>query len=110
MSSLSADPQHLSSLAPGEVREIWVRHLTSFCIPLTALAYVWTGPHLWYVAPLFLIPMGVFYWLDTRGWAKDKDLYTRHGRTVGPLPNTGKDPIVRDRLHARYNTRYLSGR
>lgn len=45
------------------------------------------------------------------GWAKDMDLYTQHGETVEPLPAA---PDVRqDRsteLHARYNTRFRSGR
>jgi tetratricopeptide (TPR) repeat protein len=47
--------------------------------------------------------------LETHGWAKDMDLFTRDGETVGPLPSTGKPEAARDRLHERYNTRYLSG-
>ncbi len=50
-----------------------------------------------------------FFVLETRGWAKDMDLYTRDGESVGPLPSTGKPEAVRDELHARYNTRYMSG-
>jgi tetratricopeptide (TPR) repeat protein len=50
-----------------------------------------------------------FFVLETRGWAKDMDLYTRDGETVGPLPSTGKPEAVRDELHAKYNTRYMSG-
>ena len=48
--------------------------------------------------------------LETNGWTKDMDLFTRDGETVEPLPDTGKPPVVRDRLHARYNTRYQAGR
>lgn len=48
--------------------------------------------------------------LEAHGWAKDMDLYTRDGDTVGPLPVSGKDPARRDRLNARYNTRFASGR
>lgn len=51
-----------------------------------------------------------YFVLETRGWAKDMDLYTRDGETVGPLPSTGKPEAVRDQLHERYNTRYQSGR
>jgi len=50
-----------------------------------------------------------FFVLETNGWAKDMDLFTRDGDTVGPLPSTGKPEAVRDRLHARYNTRYQAG-
>ena len=48
--------------------------------------------------------------LETHGWAKDMDLFTRDGDTVSPLPTTGKPDDVRDDLHAQYNTRYQSGR
>jgi hypothetical protein len=50
------------------------------------------------------------YVLETRGWAKDMDLYTRDGETVGPLPTTGKDAENREALHQRFNTRFASGR
>jgi hypothetical protein len=50
-----------------------------------------------------------FFVLETNGWAKDMDLFTRDGETVGPLPSTGKPEAVRDNLHKRYNTRYQSG-
>lgn len=52
------------------------------------------------------------YWvLSTDGWAKDMDLYTLSGETVGPLPRV--DDVVVDRadeLHGIYNIRYQSGR
>jgi tetratricopeptide (TPR) repeat protein len=50
-----------------------------------------------------------YFVLETRGWAKDMDLFTRDGETVGPLPSSGRPSAVRDALHARYNTRYQSG-
>lgn len=47
------------------------------------------------------------------GWAKDMDLYTLNGDTVGPLPvPEGADAAMlarRDRLHARYNVRFREG-
>ena len=51
-------------MAPSEVSEIWLGHLMSLLIPLTALAYVWTGPHDWYAALLFVAPLAVFHWMD----------------------------------------------
>ena len=50
-----------------------------------------------------------YFVLETNGWAKDMDLFTGDGETVGPLPSTGKNEMVRDQLHAKYNTRYQSG-
>ncbi len=47
--------------------------------------------------------------LKSRGWAKDMDLYTRDGETVGPMPSSGKDKARRDALHARYNVRFQDG-
>ena len=47
------------------------------------------------------------------GWAKDMDLYTAHGQTVGPLPVLADADdaqlAVRDALHARYNVRFQEG-
>ena len=48
--------------------------------------------------------------LETHGWAKDMDLYTRNGDSIDPLPVTGKDVERRDRLNHQYNTRFASGR
>lgn len=50
--------------------------------------------------------------LEARGFAKDMDMYTDQGDTVGPLPSTpgAGDPAVRDALHDRYLIRYQGGR
>ncbi len=48
--------------------------------------------------------------LETVGWCKDMDLYTQHGGTVEPLPQTGARGTARDPLHPQYNTRYQEGR
>ncbi len=53
-----------SGISLGEVARIWLRHLVSVFIPLNALIFLWTGPHSWYVAPLFFIPIGIAYALD----------------------------------------------
>jgi tetratricopeptide (TPR) repeat protein len=50
-----------------------------------------------------------YFVLETRGWAKDMDLFTRDGETVGPLPSSGRPEAARDALHAQYNTRYQAG-
>jgi len=67
--------------------------------------------HLEFAAPDAAPPPG---WtrrilLETNGWAKDMDLYTRDGTTVAPLPAVSNSTAVRDSLHAKYNTRYQSG-
>ena len=50
--------------------------------------------------------------LEARGFAKDMDLYTDDGDTVGPLPSTPGvgDPAVREALHERFLNRYQGGR
>ena len=51
--------------------------------------------------------------LDFRGWAKDMDLYTADGETVGPLPapeGLSVDEIAHGQLlNETYNTRYQAG-
>jgi hypothetical protein len=48
--------------------------------------------------------------VETIGWCKDMDPYTGDGRTVEPLPSHGSIDARRERLHAKYNTRYQAGR
>ena len=50
--------------------------------------------------------------LETDGWCKDMDLYTKDGETIEPLPRraSGDSDPHRDQLHQRYNTRFESGR
>jgi len=80
-----------------------------------ALAIIGPGEevHVEFAAPA-PPPQGLKRWyvLDTRGWGKDKDMYTQTGETVGPLPRTypDVDNVVRDALHQRHNTRFQSGR
>ncbi len=45
--------------------------------------------------------------LESRGWCKDLDLYTKDGETVEPLP--GRATSARDALHPRFHTRYRAG-
>ena len=48
--------------------------------------------------------------LETDGWCKDMDLYTRDGSTLEPLPARGSGANPRGaQLHQTYNTRYLDG-
>jgi len=51
---------------------------------------------------------GIFV-LELKGWCKDKDLLTKDGQTVEPLPTRGGSSPKRESLHQKYNTRYLSG-
>ena len=45
---------------------------------------------------------------ETEGWCKDRDLFTRDGATLKPLPGAAGDAAMK--LQQRYNTRYESGR
>ena len=49
--------------------------------------------------------------LEARGYAKDMDMYTLDGETVGPLPSTpgAGDPARREALHEQYLIRYQGG-
>jgi len=53
-----------SALPLREVAGLWARHLTSLFIPCLSLAFLWTGPHAWYVAPLFMLPLFAAHQLD----------------------------------------------
>lgn len=50
--------------APANVRKIWLLHLLCFVFPLTSMAFVLTGPHPWYVALLFTIPIHLSVYAD----------------------------------------------
>ncbi|MBW2242396.1 MAG: fatty acid desaturase [Deltaproteobacteria bacterium] len=56
MSATTAPPE-APALRPGEVLRIWFKHLTALYIPGLSLAFVLTGPHPWWVAILFMLPM-----------------------------------------------------
>ena len=51
-------------LGSVEVASIWARHLTSLLLPVNALAFLFTGPHPWYLAPLFMLPVVVTFVVD----------------------------------------------
>ena len=46
--------------------------------------------------------------LDTKGWCKDMDLYTKDGETVAPLPGSTRRSGARSTR--AFNTRYEGGR
>lgn len=48
--------------------------------------------------------------LETEGWCKDMDLFTKDGDTLEPLPRRDGAGTLPDRLHHMFNTRYRSGR
>lgn len=78
-------------------------------------AFALVGPgeelHLEFEAPAALEDRQRIVVLEVRGYAKDMDLYTLTGDTVGPLPRTPgiDDPSARDQLHARFLTRWKDG-
>ncbi len=80
-----------------------------------ALAIIGPGEeiHVEFDAPEDPAPeMQRWYVLETKGWAKDKDMYTATGSFVEPLPRAhpNADPALRMELHQQYNTRFQSGR
>ena len=80
-----------------------------------ALAIFGSGEevHLEFAAPRPVPGRKRYVEVRFHGWAKDMDLYTQHGQTVGPLPIpdglTATQLASRERLHARYNVRYQGG-
>ncbi len=82
-----------------------------------ALAIIGPGEelHTQFLAPQRPLPAGWSrnFVLETRGYAKDMDLYTRDGDAVGPLPAKFRDDAVRTararQLHEQYNTRFQAG-
>ena len=67
--------------------------------------------HLQFAAPKHSQPddWSRYFVLETNGWAKDMDMFTQNGDTVGPLPTTAPDSERRKQLHARYHTRFQAG-
>lgn len=67
MSELAAnmdDTDSSATLSPSEAFAICFRHLTSLVIPSITLVFIWTGPHPWYVAPVFMLPLGLVLFVD----------------------------------------------
>jgi len=56
MSSTTA-PLESADLGPIEILRTWSKHLISLYIPGLSLAFVLTGPHAWWTAILFMLPM-----------------------------------------------------
>ena len=66
------------------------------------------GIHLEFEAPTEAPPEGwtrVFV-LETEGWCKDMDLYTKDGSTLEPLPAAGRASSTTAMLRETYNTRW----
>jgi alkane 1-monooxygenase len=67
---------------------LWLRHLACFVVPMTTFAFLATGPHVWWVAPLWTVPVIASVLIDNRaaparqqpadslpGWPFDAVLY-----------------------------------
>jgi hypothetical protein len=80
--------------------------------PDNALAIIGPGEeiHVEFRAELPALPAGWTrrFVLETHGWAKDMDLYTRDGETLGPLPSTGNRSKSSETLVKRLNSRFGS--
>jgi alkane 1-monooxygenase len=60
----------IPDLSKGRIFLIWGRHLASLAIPSTTLVFLWSGPHPWYMAPLFMIPLGFILFIDQQDKAE----------------------------------------
>ena len=61
------DADSIDAPTRAEAFGIWSRHLASLVIPSITLVFLWTGPHPWYVAPVFMLPLGIVLFIDQRG-------------------------------------------
>jgi alkane 1-monooxygenase len=62
--SATAAPLETPDLPARDVLALWTKHLTSLYIPGLSLGFVLTGPHPWWVATLFMLPMVFAHQLD----------------------------------------------
>ena len=51
----------------AEIAGIWARHLLALYLPVNSLVFLWTGPHSWSVATLFMVPLVLAQQLDCSG-------------------------------------------
>jgi len=64
------DADSIDDSTRAEAFEIWFRHLASLVIPSITLLFIWTGPHSWYVAPVFMLPLGIVLFIDQQSKAE----------------------------------------
>jgi len=64
-----------SPAAPGarEVARRFAPHLLAFWFPGNAFLFLATGPHPWWGALLFVVPLVVGHWLDTQPWTERRE-------------------------------------
>ncbi len=120
----STGPQHqpdydYTRRAPLWDTRVQAGHYTAFgaAAPLVAarddaLAIIGPGEeiHVEFPAGLAPLPNGWTrrFVLETNGWAKDMDLYTRDRDTLGPLPAAGQGSATKNDLDRRFNLRPAS--
>jgi len=70
------------------------------------------GLYLEFEAPAEEPPQGWtrVYILETEGWCKDMDLYTKDGGVLAPVPVAGRATSSTAMLMSAYNTRFVAGR
>ncbi|MGH0034935.1 MAG: alkane 1-monooxygenase [Myxococcota bacterium] len=57
---------------PTGVGALWSRHLLSFWFPANACLFLATGPHPWWSAWLFALPIAAAFILDDSGWSEER--------------------------------------
>jgi alkane 1-monooxygenase len=61
-----------SPLPASRVAALFAPHLLALLFPLTALAFVATGPHRWWVSLPFIVPVFGSVWLDATSRTEDR--------------------------------------
>ena len=64
--STSTSVVEAARISPGTLPRVFSRHLLSLVLPLSTLAFVTSGPHRWYVALLFVLPVVLSVVADAR--------------------------------------------
>lgn len=83
----AAAPFEAPALPPSEILRLWLKHLASLYFPAIGLAFVLTGPHPWWVAILFMLPM---VW----GHQIDSSQRVEHRQPARDLPAWPFDALV----------------
>jgi alkane 1-monooxygenase len=82
----AASPTAAHAADPSTLR-VWVRHLLAFYVPGQALLFLATGPHPWWLAWLFILPLVAAHFWDLRSPAETR-------QPAPELPSRAFDALV----------------
>jgi len=61
---LAGDSESIDAPPPSPWYERYGLRICSLLIPLVSLSFVWSGPHRWYVALAYVVPIDIVYWME----------------------------------------------